>query len=139
MKTLSLFSGCGGLDVGAEMAGAEIVCCIDNDQDSLSSIALNDDGSKTLLNADISQLDGNAILEASGLAPGEIELIIGGPPCQSFSKNNYWTRSGEESLRRRKRMKKAADEEGREFIDQINLPRKKNVVGVDDDIRSNLV
>ena len=139
MKTLSLFSGCGGLDVGAEMAGAEVVCCIDNDQESLDSIAMNDNGSKTLLNADISQLDGRTILEAADLSVGDIELIIGGPPCQSFSKNNYWTRSGEESLRRRKRMKKAAQVEGREFIDHVNLPRKKYTVGVDEDVRSNLV
>ena len=139
MKTLSLFSGCGGLDVGAEMAGAQVVCCVDNDQDSLDSLALNDDGSKTLLNEDISQLDGQSILEASGLAAGEVELIIGGPPCQSFSKNNYWTRSGEESLRRRKQRKEAAEQAGRNFIDHTNLPRKKNAVSVDDDVRSNLV
>ena len=114
MKTLSLFSGCGGLDLGAEMAGAKVVCCIDSDQDSLDSISLNTNKTKTLLNRDISQLSGSSILDETGLSAGEIELIIGGPPCQSFSKNNYWSKSGKESQRRRVRMHKAATEEGRE-------------------------
>ena len=139
MKTLSLFSGCGGLDIGAEMAGADIVCCIDNDQDSLDTIAKNDTNKKTLLKEDISKLSGSTILSSCGLRKGDIELIIGGPPCQSFSKNNYWTKSGEESLRRRKLMKISAEKEGRDFIADLNLPKKKNRISVDEDIRSNLV
>ncbi len=139
MKTLSLFSGCGGLDIGAKMAGADVVCCIDNDQDSLDTIELNDKGKATLLNADIANLTGSSILSSCGLKKGEIELIIGGPPCQSFSKNNYWTKSGEESLRRRKLMKISAEKEGRDFIADLNLPKKKNRISVDEDIRSNLV
>ena len=139
MKTLSLFSGCGGLDIGAKMAGADIVCCVDNDQDSLDTISLNAKGEIIVLNEDIANLSGSSILTSCGLNKGEIELIIGGPPCQSFSKNNYWTKSGEESLRRRKLMKISAEKEGRNFVADLNLPKKKNRISVDEDIRSNLV
>jgi DNA (cytosine-5)-methyltransferase 1 len=140
LKTVSLFSGCGGLDIGAEKAGAEIVCCVDTDEDSLRTLQANSPhNSPTLLNNDIAHLRAEEILEKSGCSKGEIELVIGGPPCQSFSKNNYWTKSGHESLRRKKRMKNSAEKQGREFIDKIQLPKVKNRIGVEDDLRTSLV
>ena len=90
MKTISLFSGAGGLDIGASMAGAENVCCIDTDHDSLETLKLNKfTNSSTLINDDISTLTGESILRQCGHKKNEIEFLIGGPPCQSFSKNNW--------------------------------------------------
>ena len=41
MKTISLFSGAGGLDLGAEYSGAEVIFCNDNDYDSIETLKLN--------------------------------------------------------------------------------------------------
>jgi DNA (cytosine-5)-methyltransferase 1 len=140
MNTISLFSGAGGLDIGAAMAGADIVCCIDTDQDSLETIRLNNATNPPfIINGDVSGMTGEDILKACGLRKRDIEFMIGGPPCQSFSKNNYWTKSGHESLRRKMRMKATADKTGRSFIQHLELPKTKNRIDVLDDQRSNLV
>ncbi|MDH3976044.1 MAG: DNA cytosine methyltransferase [Deltaproteobacteria bacterium] len=140
MKTISLFSGAGGLDIGTSMAGAEIVCCIDTDHDSIETLKLNEStNSSILINDDIATLTGESILHQCGHRKNEIEFLIGGPPCQSFSKNNYWTKSGEESLRRKERMKAVAESNGREFIDEVKLSKAKNRVEVHDDKRTSLV
>ncbi len=141
MKTISLFSGAGGLDIGATEAGAEIVCSIDTDLDSLKTLKLNEvsNSSTLLIHQDISTLSGESILRQCGHNKNEIEFLIGGPPCQSFSKNNYWTKSGEESLRRKKRRKKTAENNGRDFIEDITLPKAKNRTKVHEDKRTSLV
>ena len=140
MKTISLFSGTGGLDIGANMAGAEIVCSVDTDLDSLKTLKLNEISNlSTLINDDISNLTGEDILRQCGHSKSDIEFLIGSPPCQSFSKNNYWTKSGEESLRRKKRMKKAAENNGRDFIENIALPKAKKRLEVYEDKRTSLV
>jgi len=140
MKTISLFSGAGGLDIGATMAGAEIVCSVDTDLDSLETLKLNEVTKySTFISDDIATLTGESILQRCGYKKSEIEFLIGGPPCQSFSKNNYWTKSGEESLRRKKRMKAAAVSSGREFIDDVVLPKSKRRVEVHEDKRTSLV
>ncbi len=140
MKTISLFTGAGGLDIGATAAGADIACCVDTDSDSIETLRINSNSVSTAhLEADVTQLSGSQLLEKSGCKPGEVAFMIGGPPCQSFSKNNYWTKSGHESKRRKLRMKASAEEEGREFIDTVKLPRQKNRVGVANDHRTSLV
>jgi DNA (cytosine-5)-methyltransferase 1 len=140
MNTISLFSGAGGLDIGATMAGANVVCFIDTDPDSLETIRLNQNAHlPTIINGDVSELTGKDILKACGQKKSDIDFMIGGPPCQSFSKNNYWTKSGHESLRRKTRMKATAEEVGRSFIEHLDLPKPKNRVDVRDDHRTNLV
>ena len=37
------------------------------------------------------------VLDRAGLQPGEADMLIGGPPCQPFSKSTYWVRG--DSLR----------------------------------------
>lgn len=140
MNTISLFCGAGGLDIGATMAGANVVCCIDTDPDSLETIRLNHTGpSSSIINGDVSELTGKDILKACGQKKSDIEYMIGGPPCQSFSKNNYWTKSGHEALRRKTRMKASAEEVGRTFIEHLDLPKPKNRISVQNDHRTNLV
>jgi DNA (cytosine-5)-methyltransferase 1 len=140
MNTISLFSGAGGLDIGARWAGANVVCCVDNDEDSLETLRLNRNGYMDVIaNTDISELSGSDLLRACGQKKKDIDFLIGGPPCQSFSKNNYWTRSGEESLRRKKRMKASAERKGEKFIEPLHLPRRKNRTEVHKDARTSLV
>ena len=73
--TVSLFSGGGGLDLGFKQAGFNIVWAIDNNADAVNTYKRNV-GSEILC-GDITAIDIEKIPQA--------DIVIGGPPCQSFS------------------------------------------------------
>ena len=77
IKTISLFSGAGGMDIGAIRAGANIVWANDIKQDACESYRANI-GSHIHM-GDISTY----INRLSTLS--DMDLVIGGPPCQGFS------------------------------------------------------
>lgn len=79
---IDLFSGCGGLSLGFEMAGFESVIAIDFWQDALDTYAYNRKSAKTLC-ADLSKLHPSEIKENYDIQA--VDVIIGGPPCQGFS------------------------------------------------------
>ncbi|MCI4679622.1 DNA cytosine methyltransferase [Rhodoblastus acidophilus] len=82
IRVLSLFTGAGGLDLGFELQGFETVYASDIDQICCETLELNKGSfiSPTcrIQRADIRELSPETL-------PGSIDLIIGGPPCQSFS------------------------------------------------------
>lgn len=75
MKLISLFAGAGGLDLGFEKAGYEIVTA--NEFDSAIWETYEKNHMAPLLRGDICQISSNVFPECDG--------IIGGPPCQSWS------------------------------------------------------
>lgn len=85
IKTLSLFSGAGGLDVGFHMAGFDIVACVELETKYCNSLEANKkkgnffSPTTNIHNIDIRNFDPH-LYKDSG-----IECIIGGPPCQTFS------------------------------------------------------
>jgi DNA (cytosine-5)-methyltransferase 1 len=88
IKGISLFSGAGGLDVGAELAGVEITHCIEIDHDSAETLRLNSTNSfKKILELDIKLVDFYDMKTTSKM------IVFGGPPCQPFSKNGYWVKN----------------------------------------------
>lgn len=82
LTVLDLFSGCGGLSYGFEQAGFDVLLGVDNWQPALDTFELNHTNSKSLL-ADISELSLEKVLEQC--EGQEIDVIVGGPPCQGFS------------------------------------------------------
>lgn len=94
-KTISLFSGIGGLDFGFEEAGFETRVALELDRYACQAIRLNRPWE--VIENDIAQVSSKEILERSGLGVGEADMLIGGPPCQPFSKSSYWVRG--DSLR----------------------------------------
>lgn len=78
VNTLSLFSGAGGLDIGAIQAGARIVWANDIMKDACDSYSKN-------VGEHICQGDINSYIPSLGQYQGCIDLVIGGPPCQGFS------------------------------------------------------
>lgn len=90
-KVVSLFSGGMGLDLGLEQTGRfQVVACVEKEHAFCETIRTNhqrgrlDPGLK-IFEGDISGLSPQEILDAIGLKPGEVDLLAGGPPCQSFS------------------------------------------------------
>lgn len=79
MKVVDLFCGCGGLSLGFQNSGHEIVASIDNWDAAMEVYRLN--FCHPVHKADLMDVD-NATSIVQRYAP---EMIIGGPPCQDFS------------------------------------------------------
>lgn len=77
MKLISLFSGCGGLDLGFEKAGFEIPVANEFDKKIWETYKANHPDTR-LIEGDIRNIKEDDF-------PDEIDGIIGGPPCQSWS------------------------------------------------------
>ena len=88
LKAISLYTGVGGLDFGFEAAGFETAVAVDLDHVACATIGLNRQW--PVLEGDIESISSRKILKAAGLKPGEADVLIGGPPCQPFSKSGYW-------------------------------------------------
>lgn len=81
---ISLFSGCGGLDLGLEAAGLPPASLyVELDQACVDTIRANRPDAR-IVQADLSKLSGADLLRVAGLA-SRPRLITGGPPCQAFS------------------------------------------------------
>src|SRR5262249_45663062 len=94
-KVISLYSGAGGLDYGFEAAGFDTAVAVEMDRQCCETIRAN--RRWTVIERDIMAVPSAEILEAGRLKRGEAALLIGGPPCQPFSKAGYWHRG--DSLR----------------------------------------
>src|SRR5205807_9875965 len=94
---LSLFSGAGGLDYGLEAAGFETRACVEFDHDCCETLRSNGRG-WSVIERDIHKVSTGEILEQARLKVGEADLLVGGPPCQPFSKAGYWARGDSRRL-----------------------------------------
>ena len=90
MNVLSLFSGCGGLDYGIEATGWSIVYRNDFDRFSCDTLRLNN--CINVQRGPIEKISSADICNFAGLSRNNIDLVIGGPPWQPFSKSAYWSR-----------------------------------------------
>ena len=104
LSAISLFSGAGGLDLGCEQAGFETRAAVECNDIARQTVLVNAPHFLPALKpdalfSDVVDLDYDALLDASGLDPGEACLLHGGPPCTPFSKSGYWLaykRAGED-------------------------------------------
>lgn len=87
-SVISLFSGGGGLDFGFEAAGFETSVCIEMDKWSCATLQHNRNW--PVIEDRIENVSSERILRTAKLKKGEAKLLIGGPPCQPFSKSSYW-------------------------------------------------
>jgi DNA (cytosine-5)-methyltransferase 1 len=92
LPTISLFSGVGGLDLGAARAGFDIRTAVEFDRDSAASLRANHfaDRPEAVFERSIVGLPTDEILDLAGLRVGDAALVVGGPPCTPFSKSGYW-------------------------------------------------
>lgn len=91
-SVVSLYSGAGGLDLGLEAAGLEVVLCVELDSDCRATLARNRPDWTLSDPGDIFELDPETVLRQLSLRPRDLAVVAGGPPCQPFSKSGYWAR-----------------------------------------------
>jgi DNA (cytosine-5)-methyltransferase 1 len=96
LSMVSLYTGCGGLDYGFEAAGYETRVGVEFDRDCVETITLNRDW--PMICRDIHDVSSEEILSVAGLKRGEVDVLIGGPPCQPFSKSSYWVHGDSKRL-----------------------------------------
>ncbi len=91
IQAISVFSGCGGLDIGTQMAGVKILSSLDCFEDSVRSLEQNAffAGGQHRCD-DICHISDRDYAELIRRNNPEKLLLIGGPPCQPFSKAGYW-------------------------------------------------
>lgn len=88
-NAISLYTGVGGLDFGFEAAGFHTAAAVEFDSVACRTLRLNRPR-WGVIEGDIHNVSSAQILEVAGLKPGEADVLIGGPPCQPFSKSSYW-------------------------------------------------
>lgn len=90
MTVVSLYSGCGGLDFGFEAAGCDVALRTDCDKHACATLRLNAD--RTVIEAPIADVSEQDMRNSLGAALRGVDVLIGGPPCQPFSKSAYWAK-----------------------------------------------
>lgn len=88
LNAISLYTGAGGLDLGFEAAGFTTRVAVEMDDDCIATLRANRDW--PVIHRSIHDVSSAEILKAAGLDAGEVDVLIGGPPCQPFSKCGYW-------------------------------------------------
>lgn len=88
---ISLFSGCGGLDIGAQLAGVKVISSLDFDKDAVATLRANPFFAHTQHRLeDIRNVRATDYARLLAQNNPERLILIGGPPCQPFSKAGYW-------------------------------------------------
>ncbi|MGI8666536.1 MAG: DNA cytosine methyltransferase [Jatrophihabitans sp.] len=91
-EAISLFSGAGGLDLGAEQAGYAVRAAVEHNLDAAETMEKNFSTlASPVIRKDILQTPTREILRAARMKGSRRpELLIGGPPCTPFSKSGFW-------------------------------------------------
>lgn len=89
LRSISLFSGCGGLDLGLHAAGFETVLASDAEALCAETWRRNMPAAPFLVGR-IGDLNRSDIVAQLGGSIGHIDLIAGGPPCPPFSKSRFY-------------------------------------------------
>lgn len=101
---IDLFAGAGGIGVGAVMAGGDLRLSVEMDAIACETLTLNKKHHPgEVLRGDVSALRGEELRERARIGKSDPLVIVGGPPCQPFSKAAYWLDPGDDAAFRRAR------------------------------------
>ena len=89
---VSLFSGAGGLDIASCMAGVPVISSTDFDADCVETLKANTDyfGETKIFEGDLHQIESDVFKKVVEDRKPDKFIVIGGAPCQPFSKAGYW-------------------------------------------------
>lgn len=91
-RVLDLFAGCGGLSLGAQLAGGEILGAVEIDPTAARTHAINFHGGSEVhaVSRDITTTPPHQLLSDFGISTRNqrraVDIIVGGPPCQAFAR-----------------------------------------------------
>ena len=88
LSHISLFTGAGGLDIGIERAGFTTLVAVEKDKHAQGTLDSNREHflyPKFRLFDNVTEVTGEDLLAAAGVRYGDLDLMSGGPPCQTFS------------------------------------------------------
>ncbi len=90
-KAISLFAGAGGCSLGFKKAGVDMIAAFENAEPAIATYNTNF-GANLCHNVDLETCDFIQLRNKLGLRHGELDLMIGGPPCQGFTTagNRFW-------------------------------------------------
>jgi DNA (cytosine-5)-methyltransferase 1 len=106
---ISLFSGLGGIDIGLHRAGVETLVTVDSDETAAKSLRANSSEYESgltgtgamyewsVIEEDIHDISAGELLKQAGT--DDIDFMVGGPPCQTFSRSNEGNRQGTDAER----------------------------------------
>lgn len=83
-SVISTFAGCGGSSLGYTLAGGKVRLAVEWDDNAVATYRLNFPETP-IFHGDIARLSIEECWRLSGLAPGELDIFDGSPPCQGFS------------------------------------------------------
>jgi DNA (cytosine-5)-methyltransferase 1 len=103
VNVIDLFAGAGGLSVGSHEAGARVAASLEFDRTACETLRLNPEYHGEVIEGDVCDYKGSDLRRIAGLKKADPLVVVGGPPCQPFSKAAYWTEEGADAAYRRAR------------------------------------
>lgn len=85
LTAIDLFAGCGGMTYGLRAAGFTVRGALELSPVAAATYRLNH-GDVSLKETDIREIDPTKWMQELGMGPGDLDLMVGCPPCQGFSK-----------------------------------------------------
>lgn len=86
LTAIDAFCGAGGLSIGLENVGFEILLGFDLDKKCIETLKNNFKTIRhTAIQSDVKDMLGGELLKHAQIGKGELDLLAGGPPCQGFS------------------------------------------------------
>ncbi|MFU2207245.1 DNA cytosine methyltransferase [Solidesulfovibrio sp. C21] len=104
LPVVDLFAGAGGFAVASRMAGCDVRLSVEFDSKACATLRANNLGKDHVIEErDVRDLVGEDIRVAAKVGRSDPLIVVGGPPCQPFSKASYWTDPGFDAHYRRAR------------------------------------